>query len=61
MLGGELQRVVLARALLRDPDLLVLDEPVQGVDYSGEAQLYALIGAIREKRGPCSRRPGSQG
>lgn len=49
--GGELQRVLLARALLRDPDLLVLDEPVQGVDFAGEAALYELIGAIRARRG----------
>lgn len=49
--GGELQRVVLARALLRDPQLLVLDEPVRGVDYVGEAELYALIGRLRDARG----------
>ena len=49
--GGELQRVVLARALLRDPDLLVLDEPVHGVDYMGEAELYTLIGRLRDRRG----------
>jgi zinc transport system ATP-binding protein len=49
--GGELQRVVLARALLRDPALLVLDEPVRGVDYAGEAELYALIGRLRSDRG----------
>jgi zinc transport system ATP-binding protein len=49
--GGELQRVVLARALLNDPDLLVLDEPASGVDYVGEAELYALIGRLREARG----------
>ena len=49
--GGELQRVLLARALLRDPDLLVLDEPVQGVDFAGEADLYELIGEIRARRG----------
>ena len=49
--GGELQRVLLARALLRKPDLLVLDEPVQGVDFAGEASLYELIGAIRRRHG----------
>jgi len=49
--GGELQRVVLARALLRDPELLVLDEPVQGVDYAGEAELYTLIARLRDEHG----------
>lgn len=49
--GGELQRVVLARALIRSPDLLVLDEPVRGVDYAGEAELYNLIGRLRAERG----------
>jgi zinc transport system ATP-binding protein len=48
--GGETQRVLLARALLRDPQLLVLDEPVQGVDITGQSALYALINEIRNRR-----------
>ena len=49
--GGEMQRVLLARALLRVPELLVLDEPVQGVDITGQAELYAVITAVRDRRG----------
>lgn len=49
--GGETQRVLLARALLREPDLLVLDEPIQGVDLSGQYELYDLINNLRRKRG----------
>ena len=49
--GGELQRVLLARALLRQPELLVLDEPVQGVDVAGQAELYRLIGRLRQRYG----------
>ena len=40
--GGEFQRVLLARAISKKPDLLVLDEPVQGVDFTGEIALYEL-------------------
>ncbi|WP_296260513.1 MULTISPECIES: zinc ABC transporter ATP-binding protein ZnuC [unclassified Pseudomonas] len=47
--GGEMQRVLLARALLRRPELLVLDEPVQGVDVAGQAELYALITQLRDR------------
>lgn len=48
--GGEFQRVLLARALLRAPTLLVLDEPVQGVDFGGQMALYDLIGRLRRER-----------
>ncbi len=47
--GGELQRVMLARAIVRNPDLLVLDEPVQGVDITGQSKLYSLIGDLRQE------------
>ena len=47
--GGEMQRVMLARALLRKPELLVLDEPAQGVDINGQVELYSLIANIRDK------------
>ncbi len=46
--GGEMQRVLIARALARSPDLLVLDEPAQGVDINGQAALYNLIRQLRD-------------
>ena len=49
--GGEMRRVLLARALLRNPDLLVLDEPLASVDVAGQAELYQLIAQIRNQRG----------
>ena len=49
--GGEFRRVLLARALLRDPDLLVLDEPVQQVDFSGQLAMHRLIDHLRNRRG----------
>lgn len=49
--GGEFQRALLARAIIRRPDLLVLDEPVQGVDFAGEIALYELIHQIRQRLG----------
>ena len=49
--GGEFQHVLLARALLRKPDLLVLDEPAQGVDINGQQKLYQLISSIRDEYG----------
>ncbi|HWT62765.1 MAG TPA: metal ABC transporter ATP-binding protein [Ochrobactrum sp.] len=49
--GGEFQRALMARALARKPDIMVLDEPVQGVDFSGEAALYELIAKLRDDTG----------
>ena len=46
--GGEFQRVLIARAISKKPELLVLDEPVQGVDFTGEIALYKLIKNISE-------------
>jgi len=49
--GGEFQRVALAKALMGNPRFLVLDEPVQNVDFTGEAELYKLIETLRDTRG----------
>lgn len=49
--GGEMQRILLARALIGEPELLVLDEPVQGIDLQGQTELYQYINRIRHERG----------
>ncbi len=49
--GGELQRVMLGFALMQQPNLLILDEPDQGIDVLGQAELYQLINTIRVSQG----------
>jgi zinc transport system ATP-binding protein len=49
--GGETQRVLLARAILKKPSLLVLDEPTQGMDVAAQSELFRLIEAIRAETG----------
>ncbi len=49
--GGEMRRVLLARALLRKPDLLILDEPLAGVDISSQSRLYRLFATVRDRHG----------
>ncbi len=49
--GGEFQRLLLARALLAEPELLVMDEPAQGIDVVGQAELYHWIAELRARRG----------
>jgi len=48
--GGELQRLMLARALLFDPDILILDEPEAGVDQMGKARFYELIDSLKKDK-----------
>lgn len=49
--GGQLQRVMLAQALLVDPHILILDEATQGLDQPGEASFYRLIEQVRNEQG----------
>ena len=48
--GGEMQKVLLARALLGEPDLLILDEPAQGIDITGQLEFYKLIDKLRQEK-----------
>ena len=49
--GGEWQRVMLARAVLRQPGLLVVDDPTQNVDIAGAVEIYQIIGRLRDEIG----------
>ena len=49
--GGEMQRVLLARSLLNNPEVLILDEPAQNLDLSGQMHFYKLLQIIYSKRG----------
>ena len=48
--GGEMQKVLFARALLNKPDILILDEPTQGIDINGQLEFYKLIEKLRDEK-----------
>lgn len=48
---GELQRVLFARAILKNPDILILDEPTQGLDLAGQDEMFNTIGKINKEHG----------
>lgn len=49
--GGQQQRIFIARALMGDPDLIILDEPSTGVDYKNQLEIYALLGSLNKDCG----------
>jgi zinc transport system ATP-binding protein len=49
--GGELQRAYLARALVRQPELILLDEPAAGIDLAGENDMYRVLEAYQRRTG----------
>src|SRR3989304_2489198 len=48
--GGQLQRAFIARAIVNDPELLILDEPTSGVDTFSQAQFYSILEELNKKR-----------
>lgn len=49
--GGQLQRVLVASAILDDPEILILDEPATGIDVVGEATFYDAVNHLKEEHG----------
>ncbi len=49
--GGELQRVMIAKAIVNDPEILILDEPASGVDIEGQERFYDLVQRLNKEKG----------